>query len=143
MHVLLAEDDDNDALLMKRAFQRANNSGVLRIVRDGEEVIDYLQGKGQFSDRSKFPLPSVLIVDLKMPKKNGFEVLQWIKEHREFRRIPAVVLSSSKQERDIVKAYELHANSYLVKPSAFNELQQVADTIQAYWIQLNRVAIPR
>jgi CheY-like chemotaxis protein len=139
--VLLAEDDDNDVLLMKRAFAKATAAEHLRVVRDGQEVIDYLLGVGHFSDRATHPLPHLIILDLKMPRKNGFEVLEWVKTEPRFKRIPVVVLTSSSQPRDITRAYDLHANSYLVKPNAFEQLVALIASTEAYWLQLNRPSI--
>ena len=142
MNVLLAEDDENDVLLMQRAFKKIRIQSRLHIVRDGQEVIDYLQGKNCFSDRSIHPLPSLVILDLKMPRRTGFEVLEWMKRQVAFKSIPAVVLTASSQHRDILRAYELYANSYLVKPGAFDELVNMIQETQHYWLKLNRIAQP-
>jgi CheY-like chemotaxis protein len=138
MTVLLAEDDENDVLLMQRAFKRSRKQDHLQIVRDGQEVIDYLAGKNHFANRASHPLPSLLILDLKMPRKTGFEVLEWLKLQPTLKRIPAIILTSSNQPRDVTKAYDLYANSYLVKPNAFEDLVKLTETAQNYWLDLNR-----
>jgi CheY-like chemotaxis protein len=138
MTVLLAEDDENDVLLMQRAFQRSRKQDHLQVVRDGQEVIDYLAGRNQFSNRATHPLPNLVILDLKMPRKTGFEVLEWLKTQPTLKRIPAVVLTSSNQPKDITRAYDLHANSYLVKPNAFEDLVKLTENAQAYWLDMNR-----
>lgn len=137
MHILLAEDDENDAILIQRAFKKVADNVVVTIFRNGQEVMDYLQGVGKFSDRAQYPLPNLLMLDLKMPCRNGFEVLEWVKTHADFRRIPTVLLSSSRQQRDVVRAYDLKANSYLVKPTAFPDLLTIAQTLAAYWLKVN------
>jgi CheY-like chemotaxis protein len=138
MTVLLAEDDENDVLLMQRAFKRVRKGDSLRVVHDGEAAIDYLTGRDHFSNRSEHPLPSLVILDLKMPRKSGFEVLEWLKTQPSLKRIPTVILTSSSQHRDIAKAYDLHANSYLVKPNAFEELVRLMESAQSYWLETNR-----
>lgn len=138
MTVLLAEDDENDVLLMQRAFKKVRKSDSLRVVHDGEAAIDYLSGRHQFVNRVDHPLPSLVILDLKMPRKSGFEVLEWLKTQPSLKRIPTIVLTSSSQQRDILKAYDLHANSYLVKPNAFDELVRLMESAQKYWLDMNR-----
>lgn len=140
MTVLLAEDDENDVLLMQRAFKKARKQDCLRVVNDGQEIIDYLAGHHQYSDRNAHPLPQLVVLDLKMPRKNGLEVLQWLKAQPTLKRIPAVVLTSSNQPRDIAQAYDLHANSYLVKPNAFEDLVKLLEAFNNYWLDLNRGA---
>src|SRR6267142_2285920 len=95
--ILLAEDDENDVLIMRRAFKKANIINPLNLVCDGEEAINYLQGTGDYADRAKYPFPALLLLDLKMPKKSGFDVLEFIKTHPQFHRLVTVVLTSSRQ----------------------------------------------
>jgi CheY-like chemotaxis protein len=137
MHILLAEDDENDALLMQRAFKKTGERVSMTVLRNGQEVIDYLQGSHIYSDRTRFPLPDLLLLDLKMPQRNGFEVLEFVKTNEDLRRIPTVLLSSSRQQRDVVKAYDLRANSYLVKPTAFTDLLTLTQNICSYWFRVN------
>ena len=110
--ILLAEDDPNDVLLIERAFQRTHVANSLQVVRDGEEALAYLSGQGPFADRERHPLPVLLLMDLKMPRKSGLEVLEWVRQQPGLKRLPIVVLTSSNQGPDINRAYELGANSY-------------------------------
>ncbi len=122
---------------MKRALASASVSNPLAIVRDGEEAVDYIQGTGKYSDRQSHPVPAILLLDLNMPKKSGFEVLQWIRSQKEFKSLPVIVLSTSNQEHDIRKAYELGANSYLTKPSNFDQLVQMVKMVETNWLKIN------
>jgi CheY-like chemotaxis protein len=137
MHILLGEDDENDALLMQRAFKKTGEHVTMTVMKNGQEVIDYLQGVGAYTDRVRFPLPDLLLLDLKMPQRNGFEVLEFVKNNEHLKRIPTVLLSSSRQHRDVIKAYDLRANSYLVKPTAFNELMALTQNLCSYWFRVN------
>ena len=137
--VLLAEDNDDDVFLMKRAFERARILSRLCVVRDGVEAMDYLQGTGQFSDRSRYPLPCLCLLDIKMPKMNGFDVLRQIREHPATRRLPVVFLTSSNQRCDIDQAYDLGANSYLVKPPDADSLHAMLQSLQGYWFSMNEL----
>ncbi len=137
-HILLAEDEDSDALLMLRAFRKANIKAPLFRVKDGEEVVSYLMGHGVYANREEYPLPSLLLLDLKMPKKNGFEVLEWLKSQPKLKRLPVTVLTSSDQFEDIQHAYDAGANSYLQKPSEFNDLIEVISSLQSYWARVQR-----
>ncbi len=134
--VLHVEDDLNDRVLLQSAFRRAQLSLRLESAANGEAAIAYLSGTDLFEDRTRFPFPDLVLLDLKMPRKSGFEVLDWI---REFGLIclPVVVFSSSKNEADIKLAYEKKANSYLVKPVLFEDLVAVARDIHRYWFVLN------
>ena len=131
--VLLVEDDLNDIFLVKRAFKRADIPNPLQVVTDGVEAIHYLQGEGKYADRHLFPLPRLLVMDIKMPRKTGFEVLEWIKGDHLLKRIPVVIVSSSDQPQDINKAYELGANAYMIKPMDFKSVENLFQTITHYW----------
>jgi len=122
LKVLVAEDSDDDALLLTRAFRKAGIGKPVHVCRDGQEMIDYLSGADKFKDRTTYPLPSMLLVDLKMPKVNGFEVLAWLKENESLRDLRAAVLSSSDHPSDMKRAYELGASYYFVKPNVPEEL---------------------
>lgn len=137
--VLLAEDEENDVFLMQRAFAKARLANPLQVVRNGEEAISYLNGSGKFADRKAYPLPCMILLDLKMPKKSGFEVLQWIRANAETHRMIVVILTSSNQTPDINRGYELGANSYLVKPPDMDTLLEMLRTLQGYWLFLNQV----
>lgn len=140
--ILLAEDDANDTLLIKRAFQKASLGRVLKAVPDGQEAIDYLRGINQYTDRSLFPLPFLVLLDLKMPGTDGFEVLRWIRTQPDLKRLLVVVLTSSNLQADVDRAYELGANSYLVKPVEFSEMVNMIQRFEAYWTELNRFPTP-
>src|SRR6202167_1044906 len=114
--ILMADDDENDVFFMERAFDQAKVSTPLHRVKDGEEAVAYLKGVGNYADRVKFPLPHFLLLDLKMPRKNGFEVIQWVREQPGLKRLPIVVLTSSREDPDINRAYERGPNTYLVNP---------------------------
>ena len=135
--ILLAEDDENDILIMQRAFKKANIVNPLSVVRDGEEAIQYLQGTGPYADRSKHPFPCLLLLDLKMPKKSGFEVLDFIKTDPQLNRLVTIVLTSSRQGIDINHAYDLWANSFLVKPPSVDELVEMLKSLHSYWLVWN------
>lgn len=135
--ILLVEDDANDVVLVKRAFKQAKVANPLQVARDGEEAVAYLAGAGEFADRERFPLPAIILLDLKMPRKSGLEVLEWLRAQPGLKRLPVVVLTSSKENRDINRAYELGANSYLIKPVSFNNLTEMVKTLGLYWIILN------
>jgi len=136
--ILLAEDEENDVLLLERAFEKAGLKHSLKIVRDGEQTIGYLSGRGIYADRKKFPLPFLLLLDLKMPGTDGFEVLQWLRREADFKRLLIVVLTSSNLQSDVDRAYELGANSYLVKPVSFDEMANLIQRFEIYWTEINR-----
>lgn len=141
--ILLAEDDPNDALLIKRAFAKSGINSAVQIVPDGEEAIAYLSGNGKYADRQTFPFPDFFITDLKMPRKSGFDVLHWIQSHEDCCIVPIIVLSSSRQEEDIRRAYRLNANSYFTKPADFSELQNVLRKMYDYWLSCEKPQVPR
>jgi len=134
--LLLAEDDENDLFFMQRAFKQAKIANPLFRVKDGEEAIAYLQGEGGYADRKEFPLPCLILLDLKMPRRNGFEVIAWVRAQPVLKRLPIVVLTSSQQDPDINRAYELGANTYLVKPVKFEGLVEMMKALHLYWLML-------
>ncbi len=132
--VLLVEDDLNDIFLVKRAFKMAHIQNPLHVVTDGLEAIGYLRGDGKYADREQYPLPKLMVMDIKMPRKSGFEVLEWVKGNsRVLRRIPVVIVSSSEDPADINRAYELGANAYMVKPVDFRAVEHLFESITHYW----------
>jgi CheY-like chemotaxis protein len=132
--VLLVEDDLNDIFLVKRAFKLPELKNPLQIVTDGEEAINYLKGEGKYADRAVHPLPKLIVMDIKMPRRSGFEVLEWVKDSgRRLHRIPVVIVSSSDDPGDINRAYELGANAYMVKPMDFRAVEHLFQTITQYW----------
>ncbi len=132
--VLLVEDDLNDIFLVKRAFKAAHIQNPLQVVTDGQEAIGYLRGDGKYSDRQAYPLPKLIVMDIKMPRKSGFEVLEWVKgDGRPLRLIPIVIVSSSDNPADVNHAYELGANAYMVKPVNFRAVEHLFESITHYW----------
>ncbi len=131
--VLLVEDDLNDIFLVKRAFKMAHIQNPLQIVTDGQEAINYLRGEGKYADREAHPLPKLIVMDIKMPRRTGFEVLEWVKGNKPLRRIPIVIVSSSNNPQDINRAYELGANAYMVKPVDFRAVEHLFESITHYW----------
>jgi CheY-like chemotaxis protein len=139
--VLLAEDDANDVLLLKLAFREAKINNPLYVVKDGQEAIDYLSGAGKFSDRNQFPFPDLLILDLKMPRKTGLDVLQWLAEEEALRCLPTIMLSSSTHPGDIEKAYRLGVNAFVVKPPGVVKRTEFATLIKSFWLALNELPL--
>lgn len=135
--ILLAEDDDNDVILIRRAFEKSQMNHSIQVVENGEEVISYLAGEGPYANRQAYPFPTLLLLDLKLPRKSGFEVIQAIRANPAWKLLLIVVLSSSNLNPDINKAYELGANSYLVKPPDFDDLIAMMKQLQSYWLTLN------
>jgi CheY-like chemotaxis protein len=134
-HILVAEDDLTDAYFFKRAFRRAGIPVLLHFVRDGQEVIDYLQGDGQFADRTAHPLPQLVLLDLKMPRLDGFEVLEWVRQQPGFKGLQVVIFSGSGEPKDINRAYGLGANWYLVKPHSMEELTALVGRFKKFWLE--------
>ena len=138
--ILLAEDDPNDVLLLERAFRKAGLGECLRVVCDGEQAVDYLAGRGTYADRERFPLPFMLLLDLKMPGIDGFGVLQWLRAQPALKQLLVVVLTSSNLQADVDRAYGLGANSYLIKPIEFEEMVGLILRFEAYWKEINRLS---
>lgn len=135
--ILLVEDNPMDVVLTLDAFKEAKLKNKINVAHNGEEALDYLFGNGSFSDRVAFPLPSLILLDLKMPGIDGFEVLRQIKNTEKLKRIPVIILTSSKEEGDRALSYDIGANSYLMKPVAFNGFIDVVKRIDDYWFSLN------
>ena len=134
--ILLVDDSENDIFLMRAAFKKAEFKISLQEAHNGEEAIAYLKGEGIYSDRNKYPLPSVMLLDLNMPMKNGFDVLSWVRTQPAFKRLSIIILTASSRPEDVERAFDLGANSYLVKP---RELETLAAMIRCLrdWIQIN------
>lgn len=132
--VLLAEDEDNDLYLMQRAFETAEISHPLVRVHDGAEGIRYLSGEGPYADRARHPLPALVITDIKMPKVDGFELLAWLRQQRQFHDLPAIAVSSSCLEEDLAKALEVGANAYYIKPSGLKDTADFARLLKRVWL---------
>jgi CheY-like chemotaxis protein len=139
--VLIAEDDPSDAFFLKRAFVLAGIPAVLDFVGDGQEAIDYLEGEDKYSNREAYPIPDLMLLDLKMPRLDGFDVLGWVRRQPGLRRLLVTILTSSDQPQDINRAYDLGANSYLLKPHGAEQLSDLVKHVQRYWLELNRSPI--
>lgn len=136
--ILLVEDDSNDILFIKRAFRRSQLDDLtIQVVRDGDEAVAYLSGKGDYADRNLYPLPGMILLDLKLPRRSGLEVLEWLRQQPVIKRIPVVILTSSKENIDVDRAYDIGVNSYLLKPVNYNALNDMIETLNAFWLKLN------
>lgn len=138
--ILLIEDDPNDVVLVQRALRRGQIDIETRVASSVPQARDYLAGAGEYADREQHPLPLIMLLDLKMPGGNGVELLRWIRARPELRRIPVIVLSSSRESADVDDAYDAGCNSYLVKPVAFDALQTMLTTLGHYWLNFNTAA---
>jgi len=136
-NILLVEDNPDDVALTLRAFEKCNIKNKVVIVNDGEEALDYLYCKGKYIGRNFLELPSVVLLDLKLPKIDGFEVLKTIRENENTKFLPVVILTSSKEEQDIMNGYKLGVNSYIRKPVDFNKFFEAVKTLGLYWLLLN------
>jgi CheY-like chemotaxis protein len=140
--ILLVEDDPNDVFLMKRALKAAAITNPLQIAEDGQQAINYLAGTGQFADRTAFPIPSLVFLDLKLPYKSGFEVLDWIRTQPSMDSTLVVMLTSSSEEKDIKESYRLGAKSFLVKPPTQTMLSELMLSLKDYWMSRNECTPP-
>ncbi|HWD20205.1 MAG TPA: response regulator [Verrucomicrobiae bacterium] len=135
--VLLAEDDENDVWFMQRAFEAAGIDNPLQVAEDGEQAIAYLDGQGKFSDRAQFPLPLLMILDLKMPRKTGLDVLTWLRGQEILNCLPVIVFSSSAHPNDVELSYRLGANAFVVKPSSTTRRNDFARMLKGFWLDFN------
>jgi len=140
--ILVIDDDPNDQFFIKRELTKLGPYVNVTFANDGEEALAYLKGEGKFSDRNAFPLPSIMFLDLKMPRLSGFEVLGWLKSHPTFKSTPTIVLSSSDLQSDIDKAYGLGANAYLVKPADVEDFRRVFATTGQFFVELAETPSP-
>ena len=131
--VLHVDDDPKDSELLRAAIQKANFACLLQQVQDGEQAIQYLTGAGIYSDRKRFPLPTLVLLDLRMPCLSGFEILKWIRANKAFRQLPVLMLSGSALQEDIYRAYEAGATSYLIKPLGFQALVKLMKDLKSAW----------
>ncbi|HWL15761.1 MAG TPA: response regulator [Opitutus sp.] len=138
--ILLVEDEPDAITLLQYAFARAGIRHPIHTVNDGEEAIAYLRGDGRYADRTAHPLPQFTLLDLKLPRCSGIEVIRWIRETPAVRALPVIVLTSSKERSDVRRAYAAGANSYLVKPSSLERLVEVAAAFRDYWLIHNEPA---
>ncbi|WP_077033525.1 response regulator [Pelomonas sp. KK5] len=137
VEILLVEDSPNDAELAMRALRKGGLANKLLWVKDGEEALDYLFRQGQYADREQGS-PRLVFLDLKMPRVDGTQVLRQIKQDERTRRIPVVIMTSSEEESDMIRSYDLGANSYVVKPLAFNAMVDVVHEAGYYWLAVNK-----
>jgi CheY-like chemotaxis protein len=136
--ILLVEDEEAHAEIVRRNFENCRMANRLEHVADGQAALDYLFQRNGYSDPAKAPRPGVILLDLRLPKVDGLEVLKTIKADPKLRNIPVVVLTTSKTETDMVKAYDRHANSYLVKPVDFTQFSELLETFGYYWLAWNQ-----
>jgi CheY-like chemotaxis protein len=137
--VLLVEDNEDDILFVQRAFRRAKLSNALPVVEDGDAAVAYLSGQGEYADRNHHPMPTLILLDIKLPRRSGLEVLAWLRAQPGLRRIPVVMLTSSKESADVDRAFDLGASGYLVKPVDFDGLLEMVRTIGVYWMVMSEL----
>ena len=136
--ILVVEDDPAHAEIIRRNFEASRLANRLLAVEDGQAALDYLNREGKYNDADKFPMPNLILLDLRLPLVDGLEVLKIIKSDRKLTTIPVVILTTSADEADMVKAYEHHANSFLVKPVDFTQFSKLMDTLGYYWLAWNQ-----
>lgn len=134
--ILIADDDEDDRRSIKKAWEKSRLVNDLRFVEDGEEFMDYMYHRGKYSDPASSPPPGLILLDLNMPKKDGQEALREIKTDPELRQIPIVILTTSQADEDILRSYDLGANSYITKPVTFGALVDVLQILGQYWIEI-------
>jgi CheY-like chemotaxis protein len=135
---LLIEDNEDHALLIRRAFLKGNPINPLQVVTSGEEAVEYLEGAGRYSNWSEYPLPTAVVLDLKLPGIDGFEVLRWIRKQSGLRTLRVVVMTCSELDQDVNLAYQLGANSFIVKPAALEDLIQMIEVSRSYWLRFDK-----
>lgn len=139
VEILLVEDNDNDAEMALRALKKNNISNKVTRLKDGEQALEFLFGTGEFEGRSIHNHPKVILLDLKMPKVDGLEVLKAVRSNKDTEKIPIVMLTSSREERDVVEGYKLGVNSFIVKPVEYNSFMKAVKDIGIYWVLLNEL----
>jgi CheY-like chemotaxis protein len=139
--ILIADDDEEDRMLVKEAMEESRLANHLQFVEDGEELLDYLHNRGNFSDKTKYPTPGLILLDLNMPRKDGREAMKEIKSDPHLKVIPIVVLTTSKAEEDILRTYDLGVNSFITKPVTFSALVDIMKTLGKYWFEI--VELPK
>jgi CheY-like chemotaxis protein len=130
--ILLVDDNPHDVVLIRLAFRKVGIIDTIQLVKDGTEAVQYIKGEGTYADRHHYPVPTLVLLDLKMPQTSGFEVLRWIREQPDLSHVHVVVMSGSKNDADIEKAYALGAHSYLVKPTKFEDLVKMMESLKDY-----------
>lgn len=135
--ILHVEDNEDDQFFLKRAFDAAGIINTLHVVDNGQKALDYLSGSGLYTDRQQYALPCLVILDLKLPRVHGLDVLKWIRAHEEFKTIIVIILSSSPLRNDVDTAYKTGSNSFLVKPLSGDQTTRIARLIKEYWLENN------
>lgn len=138
--ILQVEDEANDVFLLQRAFAQAGISNPVQVATDGQMAIDYLGGRGRFADRVKFPLPGLILLDLKLPRRSGREVLEWIHAQPALSKTVVIIFTSAQYVGDVSLAYELGANSFIIKPLDFSEYVEIARLLKGWWLRRNQFA---
>ena len=141
--ILMADDDPDDRLLTKMALSKSRLANPLLFVEDGEELLEYLQRRGAYEDPERSPQPGLILLDLNMPRKSGYEALEEIKNDPNLKRIPIVVMTTSQADEDVVKSYDLGANSYITKPITLNGLVEVMQQLGKYWFEITALPSER
>ncbi|MCK4389877.1 MAG: response regulator [Desulfobacterales bacterium] len=137
-NILLVEDDEAHAELTRRAIRKAGNANQIDVLTDGEDALDYVFNRGKYADKAKYPLPGLIMLDIKLPGIDGIQVLKEIKEHPVLKKIPVIMLTTSDREEDICRSYVHCANSYMTKPVGFKEFEEKIMQIDFYWMLLNQ-----
>jgi CheY-like chemotaxis protein len=138
--ILLVEDDENDVFLLRNVFEQTGITNPFHVVSNGQMAIDYLDGNGHFADRDKYPLPCLVLTDLKLPKKSGLEVLQWIRHQPDLKKLVVIIFSSSDLHQDVELAYEFGANAYIQKVANTNQLREIVQSFKRWWLGHNLFA---
>jgi len=136
VHILLVDDDDNDTLFLQRAVEKTQGRLEVHCLHHGEDAVKYLEGAGEFTDRHRYPLPQIILLDLKMPAVTGFDVLRLVKSNPEWRHLVVIIFSSSTDPKDVLRAYDLGANSYVSK-SDFSRLTEMVASMEGFWCGIN------
>jgi len=136
--ILQVEDEANEVFLLQRAFAQAGITNPVQVASDGQMAIDYLNGSGRFADRARFPVPGLLLLDLKLPRRSGREVLEWIRTQPRLNKLIVIILTSARYVGDVSLAYELGAKSFIIKPSDFSEYLEIARLLKGWWLRLNQ-----
>ena len=136
IEILIADDDAEDRMLIIDALKESRLNNNLQYVEDGEELLQYLKNEGKYADKDKYPTPGIILLDLNMPRKDGREALKEIREDASLRKIPVIVLTTSKAEEDILRTYDLGVNSFITKPVSFSAMVEVMKTLNRYWLEI-------
>jgi DNA-binding response OmpR family regulator len=136
--ILQVEDEANEVFLLQRAFAQAGIANPVQVASDGQMAIDYLSGSGRFADRGKFPMPGLMLLDLKLPRRSGREVLEWIRSQPGLNKLVVIVFTSAQYVGDVSLAYELGAKSFIIKPTDFSQYLDIARLLKGWWLQRNQ-----